>query len=105
MGTGNITSATEFQIANLPFSLKISYCAVSIIGLGVYDVATRDSLAAKQNREHVSDKVVFVPQKKNDKGILGIAPCAQSASINCCGEIPVKLVMLEEVKPNFRMPS
>ena len=69
------------------------------------DVAIGDSLAAKQNREHVSDKVVFVPEKKNNKGILGIAPCAQSASINCCGEIPVKLVVPEEVKPNFRTPS
>ena len=65
-------------------------------------MATRGSLAMTRSK---GNKVMFVPEKKNGKGILGIAPCAQSASINCCGEIPVKLVMLEEVKPNFRMPS
>ena len=69
------------------------------------DVATRNSFAVKQNQEHVSDKVMFVPEKKNGKGILGIAPCAQSTSLNCCVKIPVKLVVPEEVKPNFRTPS
>ena len=65
-------------------------------------MATRGSLATTRSR---GNKVLFAQEKKNDKGILGIAPCAQSASINCCGEIPVKLVVPEEVKPNFRTPS
>lgn len=59
------------------------------------DVATRASSATTRTRERLHDIVLFAQEKKDGKGILGVAPYAKSANTNLNGEIPVKLVVPE----------
>ena len=61
------------------------------------DVATTASSATTRTQECLHDIVLFAQEKKDGKGILGIAPYAKSANTNLNGEIPVRLVVLGEV--------
>jgi len=72
--------------------------------LGPLDVATRESLVTTRTRKRLSDKVLPMQKKKHGKGILEVASYTKSANVDFDHKVPAKLVVPEEVKPNFSTP-